>query len=94
MKKILLIALTVALLVTLIATPCLAKKSEWVGLDYDGDGVADCQYTVVEKHNKNSWSMKVVYFSFDWDYLGEELWTGYWGIMEDTFEPWTYPFPS
>jgi len=94
LRKIFLVTLAVVLLIVLTATPCLAVKSEYVSLDYDGDGIADCQYMVAEKYNKTSWSITVVYFSFDWEYLGMELWTGYWGVMEDTFIPWTYSFPS
>ena len=94
MRKILMVVLAVTLLMVLAITPVAAKPAQFVGLDYDGDGVLDCQYMVSEKHTKGTWSMKVVYFSFDWEYLGEELWTDYWGIMEDTFAPWTYPFPA
>jgi len=93
-KKLLIITLPVILLVTLIATPCLAGKSVWTNLDYNGDGVADCQYQTSEKHTKSGWSVNVVYFGFDWKYLGQELWTDYWGLMVDTFEPWTYPMLS
>jgi len=94
MKKVILAILLGLLLVAVVITPSLAGRASFVELDYDGDGVVDCQYTVSSKCGKKASCVSVSYFSLDFDYLGQEMWTEYWGLMVDTFEPWTYPFPE
>lgn len=79
---------------TVSAYAARSKKPVWELLDYTGDGIFDCQYHVTEHHIKAKEFITVVYKDLDCIYLGEEVWVENQGIIKDTFEPWTYPFPS
>lgn len=71
-------------------------KPVWTDLDYDEDGISDCHYQVIEHYMTvgHDRSITVIYRDYACTYLGEEVWVEGLGILKDTFEPWTYPFPE
>ncbi len=85
------IKLFIALLISmaLLATPLLAgvvKDTFTEDYDLDGDGVIDITVTVERtiKDSKNVYSDNRMYFSEDYEYLGQEL-TVNGDVIEDTF---------
>ncbi len=83
MKKLLVLALIV-IMTGLLASPALARRVRWIQLDED----VQCRVSGDER------GTTVIYTSNDGEYLGQEMWTKYRGIIVDTYEPWTFPFPS
>ncbi len=75
-------------------------KPFWIDLDYNADGVYDCQYQVAEHYitvgqtEQARHFIRVIYRDYACTYLGEEVWVEGLGILKDSFLPWTYPFPQ
>ena len=101
-KNLILTLLVIGTIVTLLSTTQVsaysygAKKPVWTQIDYTNDGIPDCQYHVTEHEveARDVYFITVVYKDVACNYLGEEVWVDGQGIIKDTFEPWTYPFPS
>lgn len=116
MKKRVILGLILALVLVLVisfATPAHASKPvspemvDAIGgktLDYNGDGVADCWYRVIEFTYEGIDYVLVDYYDlrvlgngkirYTWDKLGVEYWNSKYGLCKDSFAPWTYPFPE
>ena len=101
MKKIILLSLILAVSLSILVAPqTFAQKGGMnvqpprfaIPLDYNGDGEIDVYYRVHEWQTRHGSGIQVMYFNQNHRMLGVEIWREGWGIVVDTFKPWTYPF--
>jgi hypothetical protein len=91
MKKYIVVMLVILSLLGLILTGIGAKKISWVLLDYTNDNISDARYQVSFNKTNITVDYQDIYGEAS---LGQESYnTKTHTLEQDTFLPWTYPFP-